>query len=423
MIKKIDPTPLKETMVRVPGSKSLSHRMLIGAALARGKSKIHNLLDSEDLQLTAAGLRSMGAQIRVNPVEDCMDVQGVDGRLTPAVDSIFLGNSGTSMRLLAGIAALGNTPYVLTGTKRMCQRPMVELLDALRGLGIGAHSENPLGTPPVTITGGDRRGGKTRLDCSRSSQYLSALLMAGALMEEGITVELVGEPVSQPYIDLTLDVMDQFGVKAQRISSLEYRVEGNQTYAPGVFEVEPDLSNAGYFWVAGAITGKNIGVAHVGPNSLQGDFDQVYILEKMGCRLTMDASGVSVCGGTLSGVEVDMSHTPDAVPAIAVAAAFAKGKTKLTNIAHLRAKECDRIHAVASQLGKMGIGVFQGDDFIEIMGGSPHGARIETFDDHRIAMAFSLAGLRVKGMEIENPDCVGKSFPGFWKCLDGLKES
>ena len=418
-MKPLSPKPIPEQTVVIPGSKSISHRMMICAALCAGTSRITNVLESDDLSLTRNTLSLMGADIQ-ETAEGETTVTGFGGRPVPCADPIYLGNSGTSMRLLAGIAALGQTPYTLTGDDRMCQRPMTELLAALKEFGIRADSEQGRGTPPVTITGGNRTGGTCTLDCSRSSQYLSALLMAGAFMEEGLRIALTGPPVSVPYIDLTLDVMAQFGVKACRTRETLYEVPGGQSYTPGSFRVEPDLSNAGYFWAAGAITGKKIGVAHIDKNSLQGDKKQIGILKQMGCRVQETDGVVSVAGEALTAVDVDMSDTPDAVPAIAVVAAFAKGTTRIRNIGHLRVKECDRIDAVCSQLEKMGIKTTQEKNAMAITGGHPKGAFIKTFNDHRIAMAFSIAGLVIPGMEIENPSCVEKSFPTFWKIYDAL---
>lgn len=406
-------------IVTVPGSKSISHRMLICAALCSSTCCIQNLLDSQDVGLTLHALSCMGAKIDKTRF-DIVTVTGFAGHPVPFADPIYLGNSGTSMRLLAGVAGLGTTPYTLTGDARMCARPMKELLDALNPLGITAESSTPEGFPPVTIQGKNRQGGTTRLDCSKSSQYLSALLMIGPFMTHGLTIELAGPPVSSPYIDLTLDVMKQFQVTACRINDTTYQVPGGQPYIPGDHVVEPDLSNAGYFWAAGAITGQKIGVAHIRPDSLQGDFKQIHILEKMGCDLFFENQAVAVKGRELHAVDVDMSDTPDAVPAIAVVAAFAKGTTRIHNIRHLREKECDRIDAVTSQLEKMGIQTDQGEDWLAVTGGVPTGAIINTFNDHRIAMAFAVAGLKVPGMQIENETCVGKSFPGFWDVLDAL---
>ncbi len=418
-MKQIFPGQISDQTVTIPGSKSISHRMLICAALSAGTSRIKNLLSSRDIDLTMHALSCMGADItKTGP--DSVSVTGFSGCPRPYESPVFLENSGTSMRLMAGIAGLGTTAYTLTGNARMCTRPMKELLDALNQIGIDARSDTPQGFPPVTIQGKSRQGGMTRLDCSKSSQYLSALLMIGPFMADGLIIKLVAPPVSSPYIDLTLDVMKQFQVDAHKTDATTYEVTGGQTYVAGNHAVEPDLSNAGYFWAAGAVTGQKIGVGNVLSRSLQGDFKQIHILEKMGCSLFFEDDSVAVKGRSLLAVDVDMSDTPDAVPAVAVVAAFARGTTKITNIGHLREKECDRIHAVASQLEKMGIQTSQGEDWLEITGGKPAGAFINTFNDHRIAMAFAVAGLVVPGMQIENPACVGKSFPGFWDLFDAL---
>lgn len=351
-MKQLTPKPVSSPrIVTVPGSKSISHRMLICAALCSGTSRIRNLLDSQDLGLTRDALSCLGAKID-HTGGDLVRVTGFAGHPAPWADPIYLGNSGTSMRLLAGITGLGTTPYTLTGDDRMCARPMKELLDAMSPIGIHAFSGTPDGFPPVTIQGKERQGGTTRLDCSKSSQYLSALLMIGPFMTHGLTIDLTGPPVSSPYIDLTMDVMKQFQVTACRINDTTYQVPGGQQYIPGDHVVEPDLSNAGYFWAAGAITGQKIGVAHIQADSFQGDLKQIRILEKMGCDLFFEEGSAAVKGRDLHAVDVDMSDTPDAVPTIAVVAAFATGTTRIRNIGHLREKECDRLYAVTSQLEK-----------------------------------------------------------------------
>lgn len=418
-MKQIDRKEIKNQAVVVPGSKSISHRMVICASISNGISNIENLLESNDILLTIDALKHMGANItrvKGNPYR----VSGFGGNPQNYEKDIYLGNSGTSMRLLAGIAALGSTGYTLTGDKRLRERPMKELLDALSLLGIQAGSKSKKGTPPVYIRGNSREGGAVKIDCSKSSQYLSSLLLMGPLMKTGLDISLEGPAVSSPYIDLTLDIMKKFKVEAHKINTTHYRVPGRQSYIPGDFFVEPDLSNAGYFWAIGAVTKKMIFVKNITRNSLQGDLKQIGILEQMGCILKVEDNQIGVCGAALKGVDVDMSDTPDAVPAIAVVASFAKGKTRITNIKHLREKECDRIDAVSSQLMKMGIKVKQGEDYLEITGGNPKGARIETFNDHRIAMAFSIPGLMVQGMEIENETCVEKSFPNYWKRFEAL---
>jgi len=418
-LKRIAVKEIKNQAVVIPGSKSISHRMMICASLSNGLSNIENLLQSDDILLTIDALKHMGANI--NRIKGShYRVSGFNGNPQNYDKDIYLGNSGTSIRLLAGIAALGNTEYILTGDKRLRERPMKELLDSLTLLGIQAGSKNKKGTPPVHIRGSSREGGAVKIDCSKSSQYLSSLLIMGPLMKNGLDISLEGPAVSSPYIDLTIDIMKKFNVEAHQIDTTHYRVPGQQSYIPGDLFVEPDLSNAGYFWAIGAVTKKMIFVKNISQNSLQGDLKQIRILEQMGCILKVKDKQIGVCGAGLKGVDVDMSDTPDAVPAIAVVASFAKGKTRIINIKHLREKECDRIDAVSSQLIKMGIKVKQGEDYLEITGGNPKGARIETFNDHRIAMAFSIPGLMVQGMEIENETCVDKSFPNYWKIFDAL---
>ena len=418
-MKRIAVKEIKNQAVVIPGSKSISHRMMICASLSNGLSNIENLLQSDDILLTIDALKHMGANI--NRIKGShYRVSGFNGNPQNYDKDIYLGNSGTSIRLLAGIAALGNTEYILTGDKRLRERPMKELLDSLTLLGIQAGSKNKKGTPPVHIRGSSREGGAVKIDCSKSSQYLSSLLIMGPLMKNGLDISLEGPAVSSPYIDLTIDIMKKFNVEAHQIDTTHYRVPGQQSYIPGDLFVEPDLSNAGYFWAIGAVTKKMIFVKNISQNSLQGDLKQIRILEQMGCILKVKDKQIGVCGAGLKGVDVDMSDTPDAVPAIAVVASFAKGKTRIINIKHLREKECDRIDAVSSQLIKMGIKVKQGEDYLEITGGNPKGARIETFNDHRIAMAFSIPGLMVQGMEIENETCVDKSFPNYWKIFDAL---
>ncbi len=392
---------------------------MICASLASGKSQIDNLLASEDINYTMSALDKMGAQISKNQ-QGLIEVTGFKGKPQAFSDPIYLGNSGTSMRLLAGIAALGNTQYTLTGDKRMQQRPMGELLNALEMAGINAVSEHGNNAPPIQIKGGLQKKGKISIDCSQSSQYLSSLLLMGACFKEGLVISLPGPPVSTPYIDLTMDIMKQFNVHCEKTDDLEYHVPGCQQYSPKRFTIEPDISNASYFWAAGAVTQKMVKVANITQDSLQGDLRFLNILELMGCCIGFDADGAGVRGDDLKAVEVDMSDIPDVVPTLAVIAAFAKGKTIIKNIAHLREKECDRIDAVVSQLNKMGIESKQGETWLSVKGGKPQGAFIETFNDHRIAMAFSIAGLKVEGIEIENPGCVGKSFPTFWEVFETL---
>ncbi len=416
----IKPQTVTRSEVRVPGSKSYTHRVLIAAALAGGQSLIDGALFSRDTELTAAALTQMGAQVNADEKHKHFEVNGTGGRLSSSSREIFLENSGTSMRLLAAIAALGQGDYILDGSPRMRQRPIAELLTALQQLNIPAESLQDNGCPPIRIGGGLVEGGPVQIDCGVSSQYLSALLLMGPLTRRGLEIEVIKGPVSRPYVDLTLAVMQRFGIEVEPYGYERFKVFGGQCYQAGHYQVEPDCSQAGYFWAAAAISGGEIKVHGIKPDSAQGDLGFVRVLEKMGCQLRFEDDGITVIGGPLQALEIDMGDMPDLVPTLAVVAAFANGTTVMTNVAHLRAKESDRLAAVATELKKMGITANCGEDFIAVTGGQPKGAVIKTYDDHRIAMSFSLAGLMVAGVQIEDEDCVGKSFPNYWSVFSTL---
>jgi 3-phosphoshikimate 1-carboxyvinyltransferase len=419
----IELKPVKRAVdIQVPGSKSYTHRTLIAAALSDGMCRVDNPLRSEDTLLTLKALGQMGARIDDQPDvrPDRIVIHGQRGRFSPVTRPIDFRNSGTSMRLFGALAVLGEGPYTLTGTKRMCERPMQALLDSLVQLGVPAQSLGSNGCPPVIIVGGRCAGGHTTIDCSVSSQYLSALLLIAPCLPRGLTIDVSQGPVSKPYIDLTADIIAAFGVDLRREGYTHFEVPGGQTYRSGDYTVEPDGSNASYFWAAGAVTGARVKVLGVTAASRQGDVGLVNVLEQMGCRVEREDDGIAVTGGVLRAVTVDMGHMPDVVPTLAVVAAFADGTTVIRNVAHLRAKECDRLSAVASELGKMGIETRTLDNELHIVGGAPHGADIETFDDHRMAMSFAVAGLKVPGVRILNPDCVAKSFPGYWEVFERL---
>jgi 3-phosphoshikimate 1-carboxyvinyltransferase len=415
----IEPKPVKPAVtIQVPGSKSYTHRTLIAAALSDGTCRVDNPLRSEDTLLTLKALGQMGIPIDAQP--DRIVVHGQSGRFSPVTQPIDFRNSGTSMRLFGALAVLGEGPYMLTGTKRMCERPMQALLDSLVQLGVPAHSLGRNGCPPVVIVGGRCPGDRTTIDCSISSQYLSALLLIAPCLPRGLIIDVSQGPVSKPYIDMTADIMAVFGVNLQREGYTHFKVPGGQAYGAGDYAVEPDGSNASYFWAAGAVTGARIKVGGVTAASRQGDVGLVKVLEQMGCRVEREDDGIAVTGGALKAVTVDMGHMPDVVPTLAVVAAFAEGRTVIRNVAHLRAKECDRLAAVASELAKMGIEARALDNELHIVGGVPQGADIETYDDHRMAMSFAVAGLKVPGVQIQNPDCVAKSFPNYWEVFEQL---
>ena len=416
----VETKPVKTAVtIEVPGSKSYTHRLLMAAALSDGGCRIVNPLRSEDTRLTMQALRAMGVVIEERASE--VLVSGTGGRLRSCADPLWLGNSGTSMRLLGGLAVLGQGDYLLTGSERMCQRPIQPLLEALRQMGVPAMAVNGDGCPPVRISGGHRRGGCTvGVDCSVSSQYLTALLLIAPCLDQGLTLKVTHGPVSKPYIDMTIDILNACGIAVQREGFTHFAVAGGQSYAAGNYRVEPDASQAGYFWAAAAVTRSTVKVAGITRSSRQGDVGLAGVLGRMGCRVACEPDGIAVSGGELRAVTVDMGHMPDMVPTLAVVAAFAEGTTVITNVAHLRVKESDRLAAVERELNKLGIAAESTADELRIHGGRPRGATIETYDDHRIAMSFAVAGLRVPGVRIADETCVGKSFPNFWQVFAKL---
>jgi len=417
----IKPGPIRNCRVKIPGSKSYTHRVLVAAALAKGESSILNGLESEDTRLTINALRKMGEEI----IEDKgrWRVTGCDGRFAPRDEAIHLGNSGTSMRLVTALAALGEGKYVLNGTKRMHQRPIGKLLDGLTQAGAHAEAVNQNACPPVEIDGQNLTGGRIKLDCSDSSQYLSALLFIAPCTRNGMQIEVTHGPVSQPYIDMTLAVMERFGITVKRKEYSFFTVAGGQVYQSAQVIVEPDASNASYFWAAAAITGSSITVNGVHSYSCQGDVRFVEVLRQMRCNVNEPHDGICVTGKHLKAIDVDMSHMPDLVPTLAMVAAFAEGTTRIRNVGHLRIKESDRLNAVATELAKMEIDVETGVSEITIRGGNPRAAVIDTYDDHRMAMSFAVAGLKVPGIFIRDETCVKKSFPSFWDVFETLYHS
>ncbi|MDI6796644.1 MAG: 3-phosphoshikimate 1-carboxyvinyltransferase [Desulfatibacillaceae bacterium] len=419
MNKIIRPISQKPGPVKVPGSKSLTHRMLVAAALAEGKSSIANALQSQDTKLTAQGLACLGAGIRQNG-HGVLEVSGVAGKPAAWAEPVFLNNSGTSMRFLTAVAALGRGAYTLAGAARMHERPINDLVNALRSLGVPARAMSPGGCPPVMVQGSKITKNSVAVNCSVSSQFLSALLLIGPCTPKGLSITVEGDLVSRPYVDLTLDVMEKFGAKIDRQGYERFSVSGGHSYQPGEYTVETDASNASYFFAAGAVSGIPVTVANISRQSLQGDIRFLAVLEKMGAAVSESEQGVTVCGKDLTGVTVDMGDMPDMVPTLAVVAAFAKGETRISNVAHLRAKESDRLDAVATELSRMGISVYAGKDELVITGGTPQKASIRTYEDHRMAMSFAVAGLKVPGLVITEAFCVEKSFPDFWDVWEKL---
>ncbi|MDM8555448.1 3-phosphoshikimate 1-carboxyvinyltransferase [Desulfococcaceae bacterium HSG7] len=420
-MRKIKSQKIKDCCVTVPGSKSYTHRLYITAALSNGKCTICGALKSEDTQLTLNALQQMG--VKINILDDATVIYGTCGNLQATEQPLYLGNSGTSMRLLAGTAAIGKGEYILTGTERMMQRPIDDLIASLNAIDVKAHCVNHNGCPPMVIAGGAVKGGSTSVNCLVSSQFLSALLLMAPYAQNGLEITVTHGPVSKPYIDMTVDIMHKLGVEVQRDHPKEYnqfKIAGGQCYQAGEYFVEPDCSQAGYFWAAAAITGAAVKVNAIPNDTHQGDLGLTKLFEQMGCKVIREKDGITVAGRPLTGITADMSDMPDMVPTLAIVASFAKGVTVIKNVAHLKAKESDRLTATVNELTKMGVKASCSDDGMIIHGGNPVGAEIETYNDHRIAMSFAVAGLKTPGVIIKDEICVAKSFPNFWDVWETL---
>ncbi len=406
--------------VAVPGSKSLTQRALVTAALAKGESILHGALRSEDTHLIMEGLSRLGAEITIEPAR--ILITGTGGSVATPQEPLYMGNNGTGMRFLTAVSSLGRGPVTLTGSERMKERPIQDLLDGLSRLGIQAVSTAGTGCPPVEVRSASGRpaGGRVRMSGSISSQFISAVLLISPYAQERVTLELQAEPVSTPYISLTLKVMGDFGIS---VTCDGYRVfeipQG--TYLSRTYQIEGDASNASYFWAAAAVTGGEVRVENLFADSVQGDVALLNILEEMGCRVRKNDQGITVFGPErLQGVTVDMNKWPDVVPTLAIVASQAEGETTIRNVAHLRVKETDRLHAVAVELGKIGAQVQELPDGLIIRRGSPCAAVIETYNDHRMAMSFAIAGLATPGISVAGEECVVKSFPNFWELFETL---
>ncbi len=411
-----------EASVRIPGSKSISHRALIAAALARGSSRLRNILFCEDTCFTRAALEGLGAGI-TGPSGD-LSVSGIGGKVTLPGEGkpFFLGNSGTSMRLLLSLVSLGRGKVVLDGSPRMRQRPIGALVKGLRTQGAGISFLRDEGCPPLLVEAGGLMGGSVNIDGEESSQFLSSLLLSAPYAQKDMEIRVNGRLSSRPYVDMTLQVMAAFGAQVSRQGYEYFRVKSGAHYQGRTFTVEGDASAASYFWAAAAVTGGSVATANMDPfTTCQGDVAFLDILEQMGCRIRREPGKVSVQGRALAGIEADMRAMPDMVPTLAAVALFARGKTVIRNAAHLRLKESDRLAAVSREWDRLRAHVEELDDGLIIEGGHPlRGAVLDSHDDHRIAMSLAVVGLRVPGIVITHEECVKKSFPTFWQLWEGL---
>jgi len=414
--------PLKDlnATVSVPGSKSYTQRALIIAALAEGQSHLQNPLVAEDTGYVMGALQSLGADITIDK-EDVV-IAGIGGHPINTGGEIYLGNNGTAMRLLTAVVALGEGPFTLTGSPRLLQRPIKPLLDALTGMGANVRTEHANGYLPVVVHAHGLRGGKVTFTDIESSQYISALLICAPYAAHDTVIELRGNIPSLPYVEVTIDVMKQFGVEVSKKNNHCYVVQSNQRYRGSCYCIEGDCSSASYFFLAAALCKGRVRVRHINPQTLQGDIGILPIMERLGCTVTRGENWVEVKGGELASGDYtfDMGSMPDMVPTLAVLAAMRPGRTIITNCAHLRLKESNRLHALATELNKTGVMVEESADGLVIQGDSPRGAEIETYNDHRIAMSFAVLGLAIPGIKVQDETCVDKSFPGFWEELGKL---
>jgi 3-phosphoshikimate 1-carboxyvinyltransferase len=434
--------PLDAT-IRPPGSKSLTNRALVAAALADGDSELLGALDSEDTRVMIDALRQLGIPVDADwglnedyvdapatlrqlgiPVDadwsaQAIRVRGCRGQLPAAGADIFAANSGTTIRFLTALVALGHGSYRLDGDARMRERPIQDLLDALGQLGVASESERGNGCPPVVVRAAGVPGGRARVRGDVSSQFLSGLLLAAPYAAAPISLEIEGPLVSQPYVRMTLAVMRSFGVDVDETNLQRLRIEPAH-YCGRSYKIEPDASAASYFFAAAAIAGGRVIVSGLSRESLQGDIAFCDCLAQMGCEIVHGEDGITVTGNSLRGIDVDMNAISDTVQTLAAVSLFADGPTTIRNVAHIRHKETDRIGKLAIELRKFGAEVEELADGLRIIPRPLHAARIATYNDHRMAMSLALVGLRVPGIVIEDPGCTEKTYPEFFRDLASL---
>jgi 3-phosphoshikimate 1-carboxyvinyltransferase len=420
----IGPVARMTGTLRLPGSKSISNRSLLLAALARGTTELTGLLEADDVDRMCEALRALGVRTEAGAVTDSCIVHGAAGAFPVRRASLFLGNAGTALRPLTAVLALSHGDYELSGAPRMHERPIRDLVDALRALGADIRYDGAEGFPPLSIApGAVPSGGKVAIRGNVSSQFVTALLMALPLAGGGTAVEVQGELISRPYVDMTLSLMRRFGVAVVREGHDLFRVPVAAAYrSPGTLAVEGDASSASYFLAAGAIGGGPVRIEGVGRNSIQGDVGFAATLSAMGAEVRSGDDWIETSSKTqLHGIDADFNAIPDAAMTAAIVALFADGPTLLRNIGSWRVKETDRIAAMARELRKLGAAVDEGADWMRVTPPSRWlPATITTYDDHRIAMCFSLAALGGVPVRINDPQCVRKTFPGYFAAFDRL---
>lgn len=421
----LDPIRHVHGEITLPGSKSLTNRALLLAALAEGETTLTGVLRSDDTARMIDALRQLGVRLDFQGEQSCV-VGGRGGLLAAPNDTrFFLGNAGTAIRPLTAVLAMMPGTFTIDGDEYMRERPIGHLTDALRALGAKVTFNERDGYPPFDLRGGNIRGGEVSIPGNISSQYLTSLLMALPLAPKDSRITVIGEQVSKPYLDITLGILERFGVQATHRDYAEFRIPGRQHYvSPGDFLIEGDASSASYFFAAAAITGDTLRINGIGRDSVQGDLAFLDVIEAMGATVDRHEDWIEVTGGELAGVDLDLNHIPDAAMTLATLALFATGPTRIRNIYNWRVKETDRMTAMATELRKLGANIETGDDYIVIEPPARlQSATIDTYGDHRIAMAFSLAAFGDVPIVINDPDCTRKTFPGYFDVLASITAS
>ena len=417
--------PLNAT-VRVPGSKSLTNRALLIAALANGTTTLENALFSDDSRYFANALRTLGFDIGLDPKNSRMTVTGLGGHIPATSAELFIGNAGTAARFLTAFLTLGNGEYILDGESRMRERPIGDLVEALGQLGAKVETVNNQQSaicPPVKITAYGLTGGKAQIAGNISSQYLSALLMVAPYAQSPIEIEVISELNSKPYVDMTLSIMRDFSVAVQRDGYQFFEIPITNYVSHITYPIESDASAASYFFAASAICSGMVQVENISRKSVQGDIAFLDVIEKMGCTVEETDHCIQVIGSTdLNGLDVDMRDIPDTAQTLAAIAPFASTPSRIRGIASARVKETDRVAATCAELTRLGVRVEEHEDGMTVYPCDKiQPTTIRTYNDHRMAMAFSLIGLRIPGITIENPGCVSKTFPNYFDVLESLR--
>ncbi len=420
-VRKIVPLSVPpDAAIKIPGSKSLTNRALVLAALAHGSSRLTNALSSDDTIVMVESLRRLGFNLQVDGQALSIGVEGQGGIIPAKTAELFVGGAGTAARFLTAVVALGHGRYQIDGIERMRERPIQDLLDALAMLGVSSTSAT--GTLPVMVDARGLRGGQAVIRGDVSSQFLSALLMAAPYASGDVEINVEGRLVATPYVEMTLAVMGAFGVEVAHEGLRRFRIRSGQRYRARAYAVEPDASSAAYFFAAAAVTGGRVRVPGLSSSSLQGDARVVDVLERMGCTVERGAGFLAVRGpGALRGIDVDLGGMSDQTMTIAAIAPFADGPTHIRGVAHIRHQESDRLAATATELRRLGQLVEEREDALVITPQPVRAATVQTYDDHRIAMAFTIIGLRVPGIVIADPACVTKTFPDFFDRLERLR--